>query len=252
MLWNEDERYVHMLIEMKLMQSEIGKYFELLYNKDSRKRLSALQYLTNIASKQIYDERESIVEQIGKLADDEQPFIRWDLAYALGKIGHERGIKILEKLATDEHANVRFRSAYSLGLIGSESAIPILEKMTHDTYKIGEHAVVRAYAVQALGRFPYEASVRTLGRLVEDEDPVVRWHVTVALGDIGHKDGVQYLAKLIGDPIPFVRAHTAIALAQIGHESGLEYLEKLATDSMPRVSSISKSALELLRKLMDK
>ncbi len=232
----------------KFMELDIG----LLLDKDPRNRLSALRDLTDIASKLSYYERESIVEQVGKLAEDEQPFIRWNVAYALGKIGHEKGIRILEKLTADEHANVRFRVAYSLGLIGNELAIPILEKMTSDTYKIGEHAVIRAYAVQALAKFQHETSVKALGRLVEDEDPVVRWHVAVALGDIGLESGVQYLAKLVNDKIPFVRAHTAIALAQIGHESGLEYIEKLAKDDMERVAKISFGALKLLKSMIDK
>lgn len=38
-----------------------------------------------------------------------------------------------------------------LVLIGNEMAIQVLEKMTYDTYKIGEHAVVRAFVAIALG-----------------------------------------------------------------------------------------------------
>jgi HEAT repeat protein len=197
-----------------------------------------------------WEDRPVVVERLARLIEDKEAFVRWNSALALGKIGHESGLKYLGKLVGDEHANVRFRATLALGLIGHENSIPVVEKMVYDTYEIGKHFVVRAFAAIALGMIPpQESSVRALAHLVQDEDPVVRWHVAVALGNVGLESGVEHLAKLIEDEIPFVRAHAAIALAQIGHESGMPYLERLTKDSTPRVAKIAQDSLELLRSL---
>ncbi len=218
---------------------------KLLNETDPRMRLKGVNQLADIGQKIPFEEREGIVKLLEPLAKDKEPYIRWNVAYTLGKIGHEAGVKILSSmLAADEHANVRFRVALSLASVGSDASVEILEKMTYDTYKIGEHAVVRAFAAIALGRFRHESAVRALGRLVNEEDPVVRWHVAVALGDIGLSSGLEYLAKLENDPIPFVRAHTAIALAQIGDVQGRPILERLTRDATPRVAQIATQSLE--------
>lgn len=192
----------------------------LLSHQAPRQRVEGIRRLTALSKQLPLAEREAAIPMVEGAAEDKEAFVRWNLAFALGEIAHERGIPVLLRLSVDEHANVRFRAAIALALIGHERALPALERMAVDTYKIGEHYAVRAFAALALGRFPQEAAVRVLARLVEDVDPVVRWHAAVALGDIGLEGGLEPLAKLVEDPIPFVRAHTAIALAEIGHPGG--------------------------------
>lgn len=147
-------------------------------------------------------ERAAVIPILEQLAQDVQAFVRWNLAFALGEIGHEDGIRVLERLVEDEHANVRFRVALALALIGHGRSIPTLEKLAADTYQIGAHYTVRAFAALALGRFRQEAAWRAVSRLVEDEDPVVHWHAAVALGDIGLPDGVELLAELVSATAP--------------------------------------------------
>ncbi len=218
-----------------------------LSSSNPRERLRAVARLAQIAGQLPLSERDSIVAQLERVADDSEAFVRWNLAIALGEIGHPRGLAVLERLATDEHANVRFRAALAVGLIGAAEGLPIVERLAADPYTIGEHYPVRGFVAVALGKLRHENGVRVLAGLCGDADPVVRWHAAVALGDIGHASGVPHLARLIEDPIPFVRAHTAIAMAQIGHENGVPHLERLARDSVPRVAKISQDALALLK-----
>lgn len=212
------------------MNKELEKKMEeaccSLSDADPRLRLKAVRRLTGIAVRLAWEERHRIVEELAKLAGDKEPFIRWNVAMALGRIGHESGVDALERMAGDEHANLRFRVALSLGLIGDPAGIPILERYVEDSYKIGEHAVVRAFAAIALGQIGDPAGVPLLSRLACDPDPAVRWHAAVALGEVGLREGVSILSMLTEDPVPFVRGHTAIALAQIGDPDGLPILER--------------------------
>lgn len=93
-----------------------------------------------------------MVDLVGRLAGDKEAFVRWNVAIAVGKIGHPSGVKVLEEMVRDEHANVRFRVALALGLIGHPSGIPLLEKLAGDTYTIGEHYVVRALCGYSVGK----------------------------------------------------------------------------------------------------
>ena len=226
---------------------QIDKAAERLADSDPRVRLQAVRNLIPIAVDQPLEERGGVVQTLGRLADDPEAFVRWNVAIALGQIGHESAVPALSKMAGDEHANVRYRAALALGLICHPSALSILEGLVDDTYQIGDHFVVRAFAALSLGQLGDAGGVPALERLANDDDPVVRWHAAVALGDIGDRAGVEPLAKLVEDNIPFVRAHTAIALAQIGQAAGLPYLERLAEDSAPRVAAISGKALESLK-----
>lgn len=230
------------------MLSNIEKEVRLLTDEDPRRRFEAINRLTKLALQIELSERERIVEHLEKLVNDPEAFVRWNIAEAFGKIGYPSAIPHLEKLGRfDEHANVRFRVALAFGLIGHENGVPILEAMAEDKYEIYPGvAVVREFAVLALGMIRSESSVKALEKFVGDPDPVVRWHVAVSLGNIGYPSAIPLLVKLVDDPIPFTRAHTAIALAQIGDESARPYLEKLTKDSVDRVARISKDALKLL------
>ena len=217
-----------------------------LSDKNPQNRLKAIRVLTEISKHDPIEQRQHYVESAGKLWDDKEPFIRWNVATALGQIGHENALPILEKMVNDQHANVKFRALLAFGLIGSPKAVPIIENLINDEYKIKDSYVVRQFVPIALGQIGHESGVPVLAKLVEDTDPVVRWHVAVALGDIGHVSGVEILVKLLNDEIPFVRAHTAIALSEIGDKSGYPYFEQLIKDEVERVANISKASLETL------
>jgi HEAT repeat protein len=187
-------------------------------------------------------------ETLDRLVGDPAPFVRWNLAIALGETHRPEVVPTLERLARDEHANVRFRVAMALGVLGDvEAALPILGQLAVDTYEIGSHRVVRAFAAMALGRLADARCVGLLASLAKDRDPVVRWHAAVGLGDVRHAGGVSALIELLKDDVPFIRAHAAIALAEIGDLQGVGALENAASDSVPRVAKIVQESIEMLR-----
>lgn len=184
--------------------------------------------------------------RLAALADDEQPFVRWNVALTLGLLGDEAALPALERLAKDEHANTRLRVAFALALLGDRGGIPVLEVLARDPYAIGDQYPVRVFAALALGALADSVGTQALVELAGDEDPAVRWHATVALGDVGDPAGVESLVERSADPIPFVRAHAAIALAEIGVPEGADAVRRLTADKVDRVAKISSQALALL------
>jgi ferredoxin len=141
-------------------------------------------------------------------------------------------------------------SLFALATIGdAERARPTLERLAGDSYEVGDHRVVRAFASLAFGRLADRRGIGRLTELAKDEDGVVRWHAAVALGDVGSAEGVAALIGLLGDAIPFCRAHAAIALAQIGDPAAIPALEKTTGDGVPRVAKIAQESLDALRAL---
>ena len=159
---------------------------------DPRRRLEGVVELTAVAERLEVDERQEIVALLSELASDSEPFVRWNVAIALGEIGHESGVEVLEKKVQDGHANVRFRVALALGLIGSKRGVAVLEKLLDDSYEIAGHFVVRDFVAMALGKIGDLSGVSALAKLAGDEDGLVRWHAAVALGDIGHESADIY------------------------------------------------------------
>ncbi len=126
--------------------------------------MKAVAALTEIAQQLEFADRERMGDLVGRLAGDKEAFVRWNVAIAVGKIGHPSGVKVLEGMVGDEHANVRFRVALALRLIGHVGGVPILEKMVSDTYEVGGHFVVRAFTALALGKIGDESGVQVLAK----------------------------------------------------------------------------------------
>jgi tetratricopeptide (TPR) repeat protein/cytochrome c553 len=74
-------------------------------------------------------------------------------------------------------------------------------------------AIVRASALQRLGRFPGPATLPTLRNTLNDSDPMVRSAAVNALAGADAATRVQLLARLLGDPVRLVRMDAARALA---------------------------------------
>lgn len=205
-----------------------GEPRSLLEHNDPRERLRGARQLAADALELPLDRRAATVDLLAGLVSDPEPFVRWNLAWELGRLAHSAALPALERLSQDPHANVRFRVALALALIDDAAGLAILEHLARDSYVIGDHAVVKAFAALALGKLSGATVIHILAPLGEDGDPVVRWHAAVGLGDAGDASAVPVLLKLLGDEVPFVRAHAGIALAQIGDPRALEELRAAA------------------------
>jgi len=74
-------------------------------------------------------------------------------------------------------------------------------------------AIVRASALQRLGRFPSQATLPTTRNALNDPDPIVRSAAVNALAGVDAATRVQLLARLLADPARLVRMDAARELA---------------------------------------
>lgn len=81
---------------------------------DPRRRLDAARRLVRLHPAD-GEQRSRAVVALGRLADDEADYVRWNVAMALGPLGDPAGLASLRRLAGDEHANVRLRVALGRG-----------------------------------------------------------------------------------------------------------------------------------------
>ena len=64
-----------------------------------------------------------------QLANDENPLVRSETAFALGQIGTLAALAQLEKMVDDPHADTRYNAAIALAQHGNAAAIPTLAEM---------------------------------------------------------------------------------------------------------------------------
>lgn len=180
------------MTENKVKSEEIKKWLELLRSKASEDRLRAATELRSIvvrmrgavrtrgsltspASSEVPKEIDYLGPAIDALKDQKRE-VRQEVASALGELGDELAVDVLERLAKQEPEwEVRTVVADSLAKIGGTKAVDILKYMA----TIDPHPNVRARAVDGLGnlaiatwptdRFPLttptRGAVRTRGRI---------------------------------------------------------------------------------------
>ena len=168
-----------------------------------------------------------------------------EVAYALGNIGTDTGLKALIALAKDPEINVRIATSEALTTLGSPTAVPALLEAA----KTGELDSKRAAlsAASRLGTGDHLAAFDALGkdatlapfvqaervRLVaaseckaelacwkkklEDADPKVRERAAYQLGWLGAKDASAELLKAAQDNDAFVRMGAVLSIDRLGN-----------------------------------
>jgi hypothetical protein len=102
-----------------------------------------------------------LVTTLSRLAGDEDPVIRLQTAFALGKLGTPWAIERLEAMVGDPHADTRYNAAIGLAVHGNVKAIDTLSEMldlddlpsvqeeTNDQNRAFKRAVIVSNAIQA-------------------------------------------------------------------------------------------------------
>jgi HEAT repeat protein len=249
-----------------LGENEVVYIRDLLGDPSDQIRKHAVNTLSRL------NDEESVFEIIRMLEDDENPSVRKECAYALGKMQERANQdRVIEALANamkrDEDHGVREASVFAMGQFGGEEADKILRKTIRDQ---DEDDDVIKTAVEQLGNMKSAKAVDSLIRLLEHRNPLVRHAAVRALGTIGDdkatrpllymlKDQEKYVRleadkalknietskKDIGeqeelipglsDPSPYVRAESAEKLAESGDPSVVPYLINLLADDELRV-----------------
>ncbi len=158
--------------------------------------------------------------------EDDDPIVRRNAAYALGRMGHGRAVKPLIRLLDDEESRVRANATTALGRTGDGQGIEPLAAALKDT-----DSRVRACAATALGEIHDVRVVEPLAAALKDTDSRVRASAAAALGEIHDVRVVEPLAGALEDENPSVRVGAAVALAERRDVRAVELLiDALARD----------------------
>jgi predicted CXXCH cytochrome family protein len=103
-----------------------------------------------------------------------------------------------------------FAEALQAGNAGAANARALLQGVAGDK---AQPALVRASAIDRLGRLLDPATVETVDRALDDPDPVVRLAAVEALGNADPGVRQRFLPRRLDDPVRAVRIEAARALA---------------------------------------
>jgi cyclophilin family peptidyl-prolyl cis-trans isomerase/HEAT repeat protein len=193
--------------------------------------------------------------EIAALFSDKQGAVRARAALAAGRIGDERAIPSLSTLlASDKNANVRAMAAFALG---ETEAVAALDALLAAVRRGDEAAIVRARAVEALGKVAAalpekeEERKRVSGEAIlnvlsleaqpgiKRQREVVLEALTAALR-ISPANAGTVIAQFLSDADARVRADAGNALARLRAKDGGEQLRAMLmgeTDAVARANA---------------
>ncbi|RKP07869.1 ARM repeat-containing protein [Thamnocephalis sphaerospora] len=231
----------------------VAKLDDILNNKSGdvplHERFRALFTLKSLG-----DERS--VDAIAKGFSDESALLKHELAYVLGQMKNAYALSTLAKVLADEEQDpmVRHEAAEAMGAIGHESSLPILEPFVSHPVK-----VIAETCELAVERIKYENSeakkqelaagesratkslyasvdpappaigiedTATLGSILLDPSRPLfeRYRAMFALRNIGTEEAVLELAKGLKDDSALFRHEIAYVFGQLQHPASVPAL----------------------------
>jgi len=160
-----------------------------------------------------------------KALDDKSPGVRATTVNALGALGDKRAIEPLLKILKEDAQEVRYVACGALGKLKAEEALPdLIDILSKDDSEMVRAAAAKALAaigdmkamnplceaafsekeigarvsiIMALSAFPESDSLKTLDRLLSDDEERIRRNAAVALGNLGDKRAIVILKEAL-------------------------------------------------------
>lgn len=159
---------------------------------------------------------------------DAQPALRIAALKTYAELAYRFPSALVVAAFADKDWSVRATAAWALGFFTKDTQVPLLRAIADDP---DEHPLVRASALQSLGKLKDSRSVKhmiallsasppSLNIIPDDEDTDMNWHerevAALALGNIGDQSALPALVRALEkDPSIHVRVAAANALAGI-------------------------------------
>ena len=210
--------------------------FERCHDEDETVQRAAIENIP-------YLEDERVLPTLIAALQDEAPKVRAAAVRALGEVDDPRVLTHLLHALGDADMWVRYYAARSLG----EYALPETLDALARVVQTGEVSMVRAAAMEALGRIGGARAVTIIAPLVEAEEHDLSRAALRALGDIGHPDALPPLLAALRSDDAERRLDALHALGRrggVGAAGALQWVA--ATDAEPRVAQ---AAIEALARL---
>jgi HEAT repeat protein len=164
-------------------------------------------------------------------------------AQGLGYLGSAKAAPVLAKALSDPDKHVRRRAAAALETIPADA---VAEQLA-DAAKNDKEAIVRSYAVRALGSIePTPHVISALARATEDTAAEVRQNAADELGQLKVSEGLEPLVKLFNDPDEDVRWAAVRAVGDLQDRRATPYLVNALKDDVPQVSNAAERGLQKL------
>ena len=181
---------------------------------------------------------EAVAPLLAALGGDPDPQVRFKAAWALGKIGDERGLEPLARaLLEDEDPAVREWAASALEAIGDPRAVPPLaQSLATDPSR-----EVRLRSSLALGAF---GAVEAFEDLLREGDLEARRMAVMGVGRLRSMGSMELFAPLSGDADPELRRRVAWSLGEIDDIRAIEPLQEACVKCPPKVREKALDSLE--------
>lgn len=167
-----------------------------------------------------------------KLGRDDVPLLR------------EVALGFIVLLLKDMREQMRGAAYTALKEWESDETVPYLEEGLTDG-----SALVRALAVEGLGKVPAGRRSPALQRALEDQAALVRSAALKVLGQVGDRSAVPLVERALKDEQPSVRVAAAGALVLLGQGQGWERVQASASAANPEERG---AALRMLGDLHDR
>jgi HEAT repeat protein/protein-S-isoprenylcysteine O-methyltransferase Ste14 len=221
------------------------------------------------AARELADIGEPAIEALIGLLGDDNLYVRWYTADALGSVKSEKVVQPLIELLYDEDKNVRRVAAGSLRRTGAEEAVqPLIEALQDQTRGIsiaaaralgqigaqesvppliealqGTNTGTAGAAAEALGEIGTQEAVGPLTRCLEEMENCPHNQVGWALWRLGSERAVDAFAAGLEEGTWWQRSSNASALGEIRSEKAIEPLTEALRDESERVRRAAVLAL---------
>jgi len=179
--------------------------------KDKHERMHAIELLGELG--------EPAVEPLIPFLKNEQDYIRWNAATALGNTKSKEAVEPLIEVLHDEHQTVRNHAAASLGKTGDKRALQPLIEAFWDTERN-----ISPAAAEALGNMGDQQAVPILIRGFDEMENCPYVQVGWALWKLGSDRAVDAFIAGLNDEKWWIQGASAEALGKIKSEKGIEPL----------------------------
>jgi HEAT repeat protein len=156
------------------------------------------------------------LEVLPQLTSDKDARVRGAAVQALGAIGDDRSLGVLERCLGDSHELVREHATIALGELSWEAAGPLLLAATRSP-----HAELRFQSILSAAAGSPEEAQPHIKRLLGDDDPRVRASAVEAAGSLDLDSGdpatarvLEKLVTVLADPEPAVRRRASLLTAR--------------------------------------
>jgi HEAT repeat protein len=186
----------------------------------------------------------TVIEPLIAAVNDEDASVRVRVVEALGNLRDERTLQPLIETLNDSDAEVRARAAASLGYQGDIQAVDALLDQITD-----EDTHVRMAIVEALRLLPDSRAVSALvSVMMNDSDADNRFSASRSLMQIGGAAVVDtLLEKLSGEISASGKLYAAEILGQLFDHRAIEPLRALLNDEDEAVQETARWALKQLK-----